>query len=160
MSRAVAAPDAAGRHRVHRAPGGWFHRPDLKLSRLATFGAFARLRHGALVTLGSIVDELDFPAGSTLVDGGLLSTEALLLLHQGDRVLDARGTWTVPACGLSIGLDPWLDRAAHPATILAGTDVVAYVVPGPAVRLLLELVPSPAWSTFEGHGRTLATSTS
>jgi hypothetical protein len=123
--------------------------PDVKLLRLASQPAFGGLRRPALVTLGAILDELAFPAGSMLVQQGRLATEALLLLQPGDRVLDGHGIWTVPSRGLTIGLVPWLGRGCHPDTVIAASDVTAYVVPGPAVRLLLETAPPPQWRALE-----------
>ena len=64
-------------------------------------------------------------------------------------MVDDEGTWSVPACGLSVGLRPWLERGCHPTTVLAGSDVTAYVVAGPAVRLLLETTPAPGWLALE-----------
>jgi hypothetical protein len=127
--------------------------PDLKLVRLARLQPFEMLRRSSLVTLGSIVDELVFPAGSVLVRGGVLATEALLLLRPGEWMVDDEGTWSVPVCGLTVGLRPWLERGCHPTTVLAGSDVTAYVVAGPAVRLLLETTPAPGWLALESVSR-------
>jgi CRP-like cAMP-binding protein len=107
---------------------------------LSGVAAFAGYDPRTVAPLARHADRLRVPAGTLIARAGQAAREAVLVLA-GDVAVITAGGVERRGPGTWVGADQIPGRGRHPATVVAGADLEVLVLPAPAFRWALQVLP-------------------
>jgi CRP-like cAMP-binding protein len=130
---------------------------NAKVELLAGVPLFAGLSKGQLGQLASIADEIDLPAGKTLIREGERGREFFIVL-EGETEVRRKGKKLVTRrAGEFVGEIALVSDVPRVATVTATSPVRALVIRDKEFRGLLERVPAIALKVLEAVAARLPT---
>lgn len=110
-------------------------------ARLENVPLFAGLPRRKLQVVAEHADEVELPAGSTLVEEGRLAYELFVILEGKAEVLEGETKLAEVGPGDVVGEIGILETITRTATVVATTPIKAIVMYGPELRALDKKLP-------------------